>query len=172
MGLTAACNSPEPDREPATGETGSIAAQRGTAASAANETGTPVQRVRGQLLYVSAYSHINIRDERRTLNLATTLSVRNTSRSDTLIVDRVDYYNNDGALVRHYLEEPRAVGPLASTSYIVREEDLRGGVGANFLVHWTSRRPIDPPVVESVNLTTQAALGISFTSTARVLSEQ
>lgn len=173
LGLMTACTRSDVERrDEASARSGAPVQQRPSPSSISGDAGSPVHRVRGQLLYVPSYSHINVRDERRTLNLATTLSIRNASRSDSLVIDRVDYYDNGGELVRRYLDESLALGPLASTSYVVREEDLRGGVGANFLVRWTARRPIDPPVVETVHITTQAALGVSFTSAGRVLSEQ
>lgn len=163
------------DRPPADSETPTSSSDDSPSAAATtrmSETGTPAPRTTGQLLYVPCYSHIYFRDERRSLNLATTLSVRNTSRTDSLTINRVDYYDSEGARVRRYLSSSVQLAPLASTYYIVREEDLRGGVGANFLVHWTAEQPIDPPVVEAVHITTQSALGISFTSASRVLREE
>jgi hypothetical protein len=132
--------------------------------------GVPSDRVRGQTLYVPCYSHIYFQDDERTLDLASTLTVRNTSLSDTIAVARVDYYDSDGALVRRYLESERTLPPLASTYFVVREDDLRGGVGANFIVTWTAEDPVDPPFVEAVHITTKATLGVSFTSDARVLT--
>jgi hypothetical protein len=44
-------------------------------------------------------------------------------------------------------------------------------VGANFLVRWQAEAPVHPPVVETVMITTESTLGISFRTTARVLHE-
>lgn len=134
--------------------------------------GVPVDQVRSQTLYVPSYSHIYLRDQDRTINLATTLSVRNVSPSDSITITRVDYFDNEGELVRHYLSEPEPLAPLQSTSYIVRVDDIRGGVGANFIVSWSADRPVFAPFIETVHITTQASLGISFTSDARVLYEE
>lgn len=129
------------------------------------------QLAQSQTLYVPSYSHIYIRDAERTMNLATTLSIRNTSPTDTLTLTRIDYYDSEGQKVRSYLNRTRQLGPLSSTHVVVEENDLRGGVGANFIVQWRATHPVSPPVVETIMITTQSTQGISFRSTARVLSQ-
>ena len=135
------------------------------------DRGAPGPRARSQTLYVPSYSHIYFRDAQRSLNLTTTLSIRNTSPADSITLATVDYYDSGGALVRSYVEEPRQLAPLASTYVVVEQDDLRGGVGANFLVRWHAHRAVSPPVVETVMITTQSTQGISFRSSARVLHE-
>ena len=125
----------------------------------------------GQLLYVPVYSHIYIGDRERPFNLAVTLSIRNTDPGSGLRLTAVDYYDTEGRLVRHYLEAPRDLGPLASIRYVVAEKDVQGGSGANFLVRWEAPEPINVPVVESVMIGAQSGQGISFTSQARVIHE-
>jgi len=105
------------------------------------------------------------------MNLATTLSIRNTSPSDTITLSKIDYYDSTGLKVRSYLDEARHLGPLSSTHVVVEVDDLHGGVGANFIVQWQAPHPVSTPVVETVMITTQSTQGISFRSTARVLSE-
>ncbi|PSQ95321.1 MAG: hypothetical protein BRD51_05865 [Bacteroidetes bacterium SW_11_64_17] len=135
------------------------------------DQGVPTKRVRSQTLYVPAYSHIYIRDAQRSMNLATTLSVRNTSANVTLTLSTIDYYDSNGEHVRAYLDTARALGPLASTYVVVDTDDIRGGVGANFILQWHAERPVPPPVVETVMMTGADTQGISFRSTARVLRE-
>jgi hypothetical protein len=53
----------------------------------------------------------------------------------------------------------------------VEERDLRGGVGANFIVQWRSDQPVTPPVVEAIMISTSQQQGISFLSTGRVVQE-
>lgn len=140
--------------------------------SARTDTLGVQQLVRRQVLYVPAYSHIFFRDERRTINLATTLSIHNTDPSREIQLRAVEYYNSEGELVRRHLDEPRALGPFASTWYVVEESDLSGGVGANFIVEWSSEEPVSPPAVETVMISTAQQQGISFTSQARVLEQE
>jgi len=142
------------------------------ASPAPADRSAPTKRVRSQTLYVPAYSHIYIRDAQRSMNLATTLSIRNTSPDRPLILSTVDYYDSSGDHVRAYLDTARTLGPLASTYVVVDTDDIRGGVGANFIVRWQAEHPIPPPVVETVMITGANTQGISFRSTARVLHEE
>jgi hypothetical protein len=127
--------------------------------------------VRGQTLYVPAYSHIYVRDAQRTMNLATTLSIRNASPDHPITLTSLEYYDSNGTRVRSYADTARTLGAFASTYVVVEQDDVRGGVGANFLVRWRADAPVHPPIVETVMITTEATQGISFRSTARVLSE-
>jgi hypothetical protein len=123
------------------------------------------------MLYVPAYSHIYIRDAQRSMNLATTLSIRNASPQSPIILSTIKYFDSDGERVRAYLDTTRRLPPMASTYVVVEQDDLRGGVGANFIVRWHADEPVHPPIVETVMITTESTQGISFRSTARVLSE-
>ena len=58
--------------------------------------GVASDRVRGQTLCVPCYSHIYFQDDERTLDLASTLTVRNTSLSDTIAAARVDLFCRPG----------------------------------------------------------------------------
>ncbi|GAA5522519.1 DUF3124 domain-containing protein [Aliifodinibius salicampi] len=126
----------------------------------------------GQLIYVPVYSHIYQRDREKTFNLTTTLSIRNADPYRTFTISRVDYYDSRGNLVQQYIDSEVKIDPLASTSYVIEERDLRGGVGANFLVSWESEEPIIPPVIEAVNISTSNQQGVSFLSVGRVLQEK
>jgi hypothetical protein len=120
-------------------------------------------------LYVPVYSHIYYRDEHRFVNLAITLSVRNTDADQAIAVRSVRYYDTDGALVRTYVSEPARLGPMATREFIVQEEDSSGGSGANFVVDWSAAQSVSDPVVEAVMIGTTGGQGISFTSAGRTL---
>jgi len=126
----------------------------------------------GQMVYVRVYSHIYQHDQSRTFNLTTTLSIRNADPYRSLTISRVSYYDSKGKLIQQYIDSEIELTPLASTSYVIEERDLRGGVGANFLVDWKSEEPIIPPVIEAVNISTSNQQGVSFSSKGRVLQER
>lgn len=95
--------------------------------------------VAGQTVYVPVYSHIYSPDRTQQMNLAATLSVRNTDLANSVIVAAVNYYNTNGERVRQYLEQPVELRPLASTSFVVDRDDISGGAGASFVVEWVSQ---------------------------------
>lgn len=125
----------------------------------------------GQIVYVPVYSHIYQQDREKTFNLTTTLSIRNADPYRSFTILKVGYYDSKGSLVQQYVDSDVRIAPLASTSYVIEERDLRGGVGANFLVSWQSEQAVVPPVIEAVNISTSNQQGISFLSVGRVIQE-
>ncbi len=125
----------------------------------------------GQTVYVPVYSHI-FADDRyrdRPFLLTATLSVRNTDPERPFTLQRVDYYDSEGALLQRYLEAPVTLAPLASTHYIVPESEAKGGAGAKFLIEWQAPAAVNEPIIEAVMIGTKLQQGISFISTGRAI---
>ena len=125
----------------------------------------------GQTLYVPVYSHIYSGDRERPVYLAVTVSVRNTDMQRSIEVTTVDYYNSEGERIKRYLDKPVDLPPLATARFVVKESDTAGGSGANFIVRWQSKTPTNPPLTESIMISTASQLGISFTSRGVPVSE-
>lgn len=123
----------------------------------------------GQTLYVPAYSHIYAGVRDRAYLLTITLSIRNIDPDNEVIITRVDYYETQGKLLKKHIDKPQVLKPLESIRYIIPEKDKSGGSGANFMVHWKSEKPVNPPIVEAVMIGTRSQQGISFTSRGRVI---
>lgn len=131
-----------------------------------------VKIVSGQTVYVPVYSQINMWDQNRTIDLTATLSVRNTDLTNPIIVSSVNYYNSNGQLIRKYLEKPIELGMLASTKFVIEQEDTSGGMGAAFVVEWVAQKQVSDPVIESVMINTGGNQGISFISPGRVIKSR
>jgi hypothetical protein len=116
-------------------------------------------------LYVPAYSTINAAGSE--IELTVTLSIRNASAADSLLIERVNYLDTSGALVRQYFEEPRTLAPLSTEEVIIPDRDLRGGSGAKFLIDWAGPAASLGPVVEAVMIGSRGTQGFSFISPGR-----
>lgn len=127
---------------------------------------------KGQTVYVPIYSHVYGGDREQRVLLTATVSIRNTDAVHAITVVSVDYYDSQGKLVRHYLQQPVALKAMASTRYVVGESDKIGGSGASFIVTWNSVVLVSRPIVESVMIGTKMQQGISFTSRGQVIEEQ
>ena len=125
----------------------------------------------GQAVYVPAYSHVYSGNRQRPVDLAATLSVRNTDEETPIRLSRIRYVGSDGQTLRSYLTEPRVLGPLATAEFVVNESDRTGGAGASFLVEWVADGPVSAPVVEAVMISTAGQQGISFVTEGRVVEE-
>ncbi|MBD2577636.1 DUF3124 domain-containing protein [Oscillatoria sp. FACHB-1406] len=128
--------------------------------------------VRGQTVYVPIYSHIYYYNrQEHTLNLSATLSIRNTDLTNSIIITAVRYYDTNGQLLEQFIKNPVELKPLASTDVFIGENDVTGGLGANFIVEWAAEKQVYEPVIEAVMISTASAQGISFVSPGRVLQE-
>lgn len=124
---------------------------------------------KGQTVYIPAYSHIYHGNREDPLLLSVTLSIRNVDPNNALTITAVNYHATHGHLIREYIKAPVVLGPLGSERFIVPHRDNTGGSGANFIVEWHADKPINPPIMESVMISTQSQLGISFTSRGQAI---
>lgn len=131
-----------------------------------------VKIVAGQTVYVPVYSHIYTWERSRTMDLTTTLSLRNTDLENPIILSVVTYYDSSGQLVHNYLEKPIELGPLASTSFVVDQADTRGGSGAAFVVEWVTQQEVSMPVIEAVMINAAGNQGVALISPGRVIKSQ
>lgn len=126
---------------------------------------------KGQTIYVSAYSNVYSGPRKNPFPLATMLSIRNVDLSAGLKVTSIDYYDNDGRLIRKYLTTPIALRPLGSHHIYLEEKDTSGGFGANFIVRWNAEKQINAPIVECVMIGATGGQGISFVSLGQEIKE-
>lgn len=119
-----------------------------------------------QRVYVPVYSHIYTDDRDRVLNLAETLSVRNTDDANPLIITSVSYRSNTGKLIREYVPKPILLDPMAAADFVVRLDDTSGGSGASFTVDLQSVESLNPPLIEAVMISTGSGKNLSFVTRA------
>lgn len=142
------------------GETAHIVASSGTIP-------VPAEKLahRGRS-FIPLHSTVIAESGRTRLNFSGTLSIHNTSASDVLVVEAIDYYSDAGERVQRVISEPVALRPLASLQVVVPQRDLRGGTGASFLVDWQTANGYEP-AIEAVMITSLGTAGFSFVSQAR-----
>ncbi|EKQ68482.1 Protein of unknown function (DUF3124) [Leptolyngbyaceae cyanobacterium JSC-12] len=161
----------------------------GTASSANSQSGTveslkpipknaetvsanavPTKISQGQIVYVPVYSHIYHGNGQEQL-LTVTLSIRNTSLKLPLFIRSVRYYDSAGNQVKEYTQGTLRLLPLATTEFLIPQQDASGGSGANFIVEWVAEQPISTPIIEAVMISTSSQQGISFVTSGRVIQE-
>ena len=123
-----------------------------------------VELLKGQVLYVPAYSHIYSGNREKPFLLTVTLSIRNIDPKHHITITLADYHETQGDLLKKQLNKPITLKPLESLRYVIPEKDKSGGSGANFIVEWQSDKFVNPPIVESIMIGTQGQQGVSFTS--------
>ncbi len=131
---------------------------------------TTLKLTQEKTVYIPVYSEIFDSGGGK-LNLAITLSIRNTDFTYPLIVSNVNYYNTAGKLIENFLRVPYLLEPMASTHFFVTQTDKRGGVGANFIVQWSANKLANEPVIEAVMAGSTGTQGMSFVRTGRVIKK-
>lgn len=115
-------------------------------------------------VYVPVYSSVYTGQGFVRSDMAATLSIGNTSRTEPIVVRDVRYYDTDGNLVYRFVDEPHRLGPMATADFFIDAADVRGGTGANFVVSWAADTPVSEPVIEAVMIGSIGSKGISFIS--------
>jgi hypothetical protein len=115
----------------------------------------------GHAVYVPVYSHIYSLGGKPML-LETTLSVRNTDVSNSMVLGSVRYFDTDGNEVRNFLDAPITIGPLATAEFLVEAKDTSGGSGANFVVEWMADAEISEPIIEAIMVGLDGTHGLAF----------
>ena len=126
---------------------------------------------KGQTVYVPVYSNVYSGPKKNPFQLAAMLSIRSVDLDNSLKVTTIDYYDNDGKLVRRFLETPLTLAPLTTYHIYIDEKDSKGGFGANFIVRWNAEKIINTPIIECVMIGATGGQGISFVSPGQEVRE-
>lgn len=122
-------------------------------------------------VYVPIYSDIYSKTKEDRLLLTATLSIRNTSLTDSMYIRDIDYYDTDGKLVRHYIDKTLLLTPMQSIDYVIEEADTAGGTGANFIINWGANSNDIYPVFQGVMIAMRGQHGISFVTEGKSIKK-
>ncbi len=122
-----------------------------------------------QRVYVPVYSAIYHMNGNESFLLTVTASVRNTSMHDTMYVNKAEYYDSHGKLLRKYLSKTILIPPLSSAEFIVEYLENKGGAGASFIIDWGSNSSSLVPLIQGIMIGTLSQQGISFVTEAVVI---
>ena len=115
-------------------------------------------------VYIPVYSSLSYASGRVAVELSAQLTIRNTDSQRSIILESVKYFDGSGKLLRDELREAQSLGPMATTSFLVRKSDSEGGVGANYLVRWRSQESVSEPLMEAAMADLSSSHSLAFTS--------
>nr|WP_321259612.1 DUF3124 domain-containing protein [uncultured Pseudodesulfovibrio sp.] len=134
--------------------------------------GREIDLSKGQTVYVPVYSHIYQGIKGKPYNLSALLSIRNVDYNDSITVTAVQYYDDNGKMLKSYLEKPITIPPMGTTEVHIPERDTSGGSGANFTVVWESAKSVSTPIIQAVMIGTASTQGISFVCDGVAIEEK
>jgi hypothetical protein len=121
-------------------------------------------KLSGQSIYVPIYSSIYNQFEGNLLHMTAILSIRNISPKSEIIIKKIEYYDTNGKLIKKYIDKPFSLGKMSTKDFVIAENDLEGGTGANFIVEWDAKQKVSIPIVEAVMIGNLGTKGFSFSS--------
>jgi hypothetical protein len=119
--------------------------------------------------YLPVYSDIYYQDGTKRFPITATVSIRNTSLSDSAFILSASYYDSYGKIIRSYLDSTLLLSPLESIELVVEENESEGGAGANFIIGWGAEKYADQILIQSVMISTYGQQGVSFLSEAKII---
>ena len=122
--------------------------------------------------YLPVYSDIYYQDGTRRFPITATVSIRNTSLTDSAFILSATYHDSYGKLLHSYLDSTLLLSPLESVELVVQEEENKGGAGANFIIEWAATKYTDQLLIQSVMISTYGQQGVSFLSDAKVIKRE
>lgn len=123
--------------------------------------------------YVPIYSDIYHSDGTQRFLLTSTVSIRNTSITDSAYLIHASYYDSYGKLLKIYVEDSVILlSPLESIEFVVEEMENIGGAGANFIVDWAAKTYTNQLLIQSVMIGTSYQQGISFITDAKIIKQE
>nr|WP_321407750.1 DUF3124 domain-containing protein [uncultured Carboxylicivirga sp.] len=127
-----------------------------------------------ETVYVPVYTDVYHVDQSRLFPLTVTLSLRNTSLTDTIAVQKVDYYNSDGKLVKKHIAEDKMLllEPMESYELVIDKMTYTGDTGANFIVEWGGKTNINSMLIQALMINTSGQQGLSFITEGRIIKSQ
>ncbi len=115
-------------------------------------------------VYVPIYSSLSFSEGRDVVDLSAQLAIHNTDPKHSIVIDAVRYYDSSGKLLRNEIEKPQKLGAMATTTFFIRRRDTAGGIGANYIVRWSSSEPVSEPLIESVMADLSSSSALAFSS--------
>lgn len=121
--------------------------------------------------YLPVYSDIYYQDGTKRFPITATISIRNTSLTDSAFIISACYYDSYGKLIRSYIDSTLLLSPLESIELVVEEKESEGGAGANFIIDWGAKKYADQILIQSVMISTYGQQGVSFLSEAKIIKK-
>lgn len=126
-----------------------------------------------ETIYIPIYTDVYHIDQSKLFPLTVTLSLRNTSLSDSVYVLKADYYNSKGHLIKEHIADQLmlALGPLESYDLVIDKMTYKGDTGANYIVKYGQKNGESNMIVQALMINTSGQQGLSFITEGIVIDQ-
>lgn len=114
--------------------------------------------------YLAVHSQVYSKNAHTMVGLTVTVSMRNTSRTDTAYILKANSYDTHGKMIRSYINNTIYILPMETLEIVIPELDTEGGAGGNFVFDWAISNPTFQPIFDAVMISTLGQQGLSFST--------
>ncbi len=114
--------------------------------------------------YLSIYPAIYNKASKKTMDLTSTVSMRNPNKADSVYITGITFYDTKGNVLKNYIEQPIFLGPMETLEIIIDDTKKELVTGSNFLFEWSVGENTIEPLFEGVMISTYGQQGLSFTT--------
>lgn len=127
-----------------------------------------------ETVYVPIYTDVYHIDQSKLFPLTVTLSLRNTSLTDTINIYTVNYYNSEGNQIKQHIKESfmLQLKPLESYELVIDKMTYSGDTGANFIIEYSSPENLSPLLVQALMINTSGQQGLSFITEGKIIKSK
>jgi hypothetical protein len=137
-----------------------------------NQSGNNVKYLSGEIVYVPVYPTAFYSKDFKTYDLIATLNIRNTSLENSIRINKIEYYNTNGNLIKTYIEnESIILKPLQTVQLIIQDDNKNSDKGSDVIVEWASESAVSSPIVEATMVSASGQVGLSFITTGKVIKQ-
>lgn len=126
----------------------------------------------GQIVYAPVYSELYPYIHKTKMLLPATLVIHNIDLEKILYITKIEYYDNNGNILRRAKTKNIQLNPLSSINCIIEQQDIHSGVGSNFLIEWQGDKEMSKPIIETIMLGSDIGQGFSFVSSGKIVKEK
>lgn len=126
----------------------------------------------GQIVYAPVYSELYPYIHKTKMLLPATLVIHNIDLEKILYITKIEYYDNNGNILRCAKTKNIQLNPLSSINCVIEQQDIHSGVGSNFLIEWQGDKEMSKPIIETIMLGSDVGQGFSFVSSGKIVKEK
>lgn len=125
----------------------------------------PAEKIKDKgCTYLAVHSQVYSKNAHTMVGLTVTVSMRNTSSTDTTYILKANSYDTHGKMIHSYINKIIYVLPMETLEIVIPELDVEGGAGGNFVFDWAISNANFQPIFDAVMISTLGQQGLSFST--------